>query len=43
MISPPGIFVYGIPEVSETAGELVGKSRQERFNGAQEAENRDRF
>src|ERR1700730_17692155 len=43
MISPPGIFVDGTPEVSETAGELVGKLRQEQFDGAQKAEHRDRL
>jgi hypothetical protein len=43
MISPPGIFVDGTPEVSATAGELVGKSRQERFDSTQETEHRDRF
>jgi hypothetical protein len=29
-----GIFVDGTSEVSETAEELVGKSRQERFDSS---------
>ena len=37
------LFVDGTPEVNEAGGELVGKSRQERFDRTQKAKDRDRF
>jgi hypothetical protein len=37
------VFVDGTPEVEQAGGELVEIKSQERFNGTQEAENRDRF
>src|SRR5260370_6432062 len=37
------LFADGAPEVSEPGRELVGKSRQERFDRTQKALHRDRF